>query len=297
MPSRSIKKILRNTERVSDQIRIVRDVPPVSAGPRGDVEAFLAETRSTLERFPGMAGTAQPGDESDLAKRARSVFWYHTIELGDGITTDGIYDHRPLVPHYGLPEDLQGKRALDVGTWDGFWAFELERRGATVTAMDVEGLHQVDIPEAFRRALDEAGLREYYGEGFAMAKQARSSSVDRVLLNVYDLSPKRLGTFDFVHMGDLVLHLEFPTKALRAVRSVTDGQALICIPFDPELEGQNIRYYGGWWNVVWWIPSLDAAAQMIYDAGFSKVEVSAVYELQSPHETEPWWRAVFRATP
>lgn len=30
-----------------------------------------------------------------------------------------------------LPDSLDGMRCLDVGTQNGFWAFELERRAAT----------------------------------------------------------------------------------------------------------------------------------------------------------------------
>ena len=41
-----------------------------------------------------------------------------------------MFDLRDYVDHYGLPERMDGMRALDVGTWDGFWAFEMERRGA-----------------------------------------------------------------------------------------------------------------------------------------------------------------------
>ena len=43
--------------------------------------------------------------------------------------TEGMFDLRPVVDRYGLPARMDGMRALDVGTWDGFWAFEMERRG------------------------------------------------------------------------------------------------------------------------------------------------------------------------
>jgi tRNA (mo5U34)-methyltransferase len=35
-----------------------------------------------------------------------------------------------------ISDDLTGKTVLDVGAWDGFFTFELERRGAKVTAVD-----------------------------------------------------------------------------------------------------------------------------------------------------------------
>src|SRR6266540_1871728 len=71
-----------------------------------------------------------------LRARVREYDWYHSIELAPGLVTEGTFDHRPYVDRYGLPGDLSGRRALDVGTFDGFWAFELERRGARVDALD-----------------------------------------------------------------------------------------------------------------------------------------------------------------
>ncbi len=43
-------------------------------------------------------------------------------------------------------------RVLDVGTWDGFWAFEMERRGADVVALDVEHESEYDWPPRRRPA-------------------------------------------------------------------------------------------------------------------------------------------------
>ena len=49
-----------------------------------------------------------------------------------------MFDLRPFVDRYGLPESLEGMRCLDVGTWDGFWAFEMERRGGEVVGIDLD---------------------------------------------------------------------------------------------------------------------------------------------------------------
>ena len=67
---------------------------------------------------------------ADLRSRVRAAGpWYHTLDLGSGVVTEGMFDLRPVVDRYGLPARMDGMRALDVGTWDGFWAFEMERRG------------------------------------------------------------------------------------------------------------------------------------------------------------------------
>src|SRR5262245_15201321 len=74
----------------------------------------------------------------------------HTRALGAGVVTDGLFDLRPFVGRYGLPDDLTGQRVLDVGTFDGFWAFEMERRGALVTSIDVDRTQQLDWPPRLR---------------------------------------------------------------------------------------------------------------------------------------------------
>ena len=60
---------------------------------------------------------------TDIATRAAELDWYHVLELPGGVVTRGHFDCRPIVGKVPLPASLGGKRVLDVGTWDGFWAF------------------------------------------------------------------------------------------------------------------------------------------------------------------------------
>ena len=47
----------------------------------------------------------------DLLARAESLGWYHTLELAPGHVTPGMFDMRPYVDGYGIPERLDGLRA------------------------------------------------------------------------------------------------------------------------------------------------------------------------------------------
>src|SRR3954468_18617403 len=95
--------------------------------------------------------TLSPADPADLRAEVGRCPWYHTIELGDGVVTKGMFDHRPVLDRYPIPADLSGKRCLDVATMDGFWEFEKGRRGpASVTALDLEGPNQLDWPASLR---------------------------------------------------------------------------------------------------------------------------------------------------
>ena len=75
--------------------------------------------------------------DNHLVSVVQALEWYHTIDLGNGIVTPGHYDHRPYLCHYRLPDNLHGKRVIDIGTASGFFAFEFERRGASVLATDL----------------------------------------------------------------------------------------------------------------------------------------------------------------
>src|SRR5438552_18664075 len=126
--------------------------------------------------------------------RPDQIEWYHTIDLGNGMVTPGFVDHRSQVDLYGFPESLAGKRCLDVATYDGFWAFEMERRGAAeVVGIDVHGRADCDFPRNFRPEYLAAQPNDVKGLGFAYAKRARNSKVRRRVLSVYELSHEKVG--------------------------------------------------------------------------------------------------------
>jgi tRNA (mo5U34)-methyltransferase len=278
-----------------------RSVPTLRlTDPRAAVDQYLSELRRTVEHLPAGWAGPPPVEGEDLAEAVEKLVWYHTIELPGGVTTPGFFDHRPLVPHYGLPDDLTGKRVLDVGTWDGFWAFEFERRGAEVTAVDLDRLIDVDLPLATRQAVIDANLDQRFGAGFEIARRALGSKVERITGSVYDLDPAVLGTFDLVHLADVSLHLERPLDAFRKIRSVTAGTAMIIDAIHPDLDADPNRrlteYRSGWTDVAWWTPSLNTLAQMILDAGFAEVRVQRVYRLNPPYSGRPGaWRAIIIA--
>src|SRR5688500_18530296 len=120
-----------------------------------------------------------------------------------------MFDLRSFVDRYGLP-DVTGMRVLDVGTFDGFWAFELERRGGTVTSLDIDRIQQLDWPPRLRPAED--GPR---GQTFRIAHEALGSSVERVGCSIYEATPDQLGgKFDLVFCGSVLIHLRDPMLAL-----------------------------------------------------------------------------------
>jgi tRNA (mo5U34)-methyltransferase len=236
-----------------------------------------------------MAQTASPLDRTELLARVASNHdWYHTIELAPGIVTPGWVDTRSAVPHVPIPASLAGLRCLDVGTWDGFWAFEMERRGAAE-------VHSVDVPDPYRWDWPgRARIRESYdggkanldqikqnGNGFPIARDAIGSSVERHEMTVYDISPEALGTFDFVYVGSLLLHLRDPIGALERIRTVATGQVVFndCIEYvlTKLLPRTPMARLDAEDRVWWWQPNLAALQSMIEQAGFEILERGEPY--------------------
>ncbi len=258
-------------------------------------------TSAATAGVPRSQGAPRSSDADDaLRRRVAKIDWYHTIDLGHGVVTPGVFDHRPVLPHYGLPEHLNGLRVLDVATYDGFWAFEFERRGASeVVAMDLDIFDQLDLPPAARARMTATELSRPVGDGFRLASQVLGSSVRRQPLNVYDLSPEQLGQFDFVYSGSLLLHLACPVRALQRIRSVVKpgGYALIADCVHRHVPEGMIYYAGGVHRCVWWYFSFAALQRMVADAGFSRVETISRFELMDSAGEQGVRHAVFRAWP
>lgn len=153
-----------------------------------------------------------------IRERIASVSWYHRFEVWPGVVTPGFLDLNAgfVLDQAGVPSDLTGARALDIGTWDGPVAFELERRGANVVALDVKDPDDT---------------------GFNTAHEIRRSLVQYVRASVYDLTNVLSGSFDLICYLGVFYHLKDPVTAFEQISAVlaADGQVLI--------EGECLRIY------------------------------------------------------
>lgn len=222
-----------------------------------------------------------PYTKEELQQKVDSFpFWYHRIELPDGVVTPGW---APLSPtHYAIPENMKGLRVLDVGAWDGYWTFEALKRGAReVVAID-------DFSDFLGR-LENEDRRAW--ENFDLCKKALGYSDDackRYDMSVYDVTEEKLGRFDLVFFFGTLYHLRHPLLALDKLSAVCDHEiyveSAILDDYSPYQGGFGHGYpdthsvmefypdkeYGNN-DSNWWAPSLVCMAQMVSASGFTEV--------------------------
>jgi tRNA (mo5U34)-methyltransferase len=144
---------------------------------------------------------------SKLIDQLGKLGWYHSIELPDGTVIPGIQSIellRSRIAQYPIPQNLKGMRVLDIGAWDGWFSFEMERRGAEVVAVD--------------------SARQ---ETFFEAKRLLNSKVEYLVEDICYLTPRDIGYFDIVLFFGVLYHLKHPLLALERVCELATGMACI----------------------------------------------------------------------
>lgn len=204
-------------------------------------------------------------DTRQLQSRVDALRWYHTIELGHGVVTRGVDDSAERLRRLDLPPDLSGRSVLDIGAWDGFFSFEAERRhAARVVAADYYAWHGVGWGTGNGKA------------GFELARDVLGSRVEDVDVDVLDLSPQRIGTFDVVLFLGVLYHVPNPLLALERVASVTADLLIL----ETVVDMVGIRrpaaafYPGRELNddpTNWWGPNHAAVDGMLRSVGFDRV--------------------------
>lgn len=209
--------------------------------------------------------------------------WYHTIEFPDGTVTPGFYDTRTNPQYIPWPSQLQGGRCLDVGTFDGFWTFEMEKRGAgELVSLDLADPEKLDW-DYDHRISGPKMIREWGSErrtGYQEAHEKLGSKANWINQSVYELDPERNGTFDVVFCGALLQHLRDPVRALEAMRSVCRGALVLAEGLEPKLELFARRVPSARFVMnsdQWWRANSAGLAGMAKRAGFKIEEVGPRY--------------------
>lgn len=227
-----------------------------------------------------MTGNAAPNGESRRDIEALGP-WFHNIHLPDGRQTAPTHPFGDFPSfkwqrvQHAVPRDLRGSTALDVGCNAGFYALEMAKRGARVTALDVEPLYL----EQARWVVEQFGLRD---------------RIDIVEGHVYELL-RGSRQFDFVWFTGVFYHLRYPTLALDLVRRATrrllmfqtmtmPGEEVLAAPTNLSLDGREAMRDPGWPKMAfiehrvandatnWWAPNHACVEALLRSAAFEVID-------------------------
>lgn len=135
----------------------------------------------------------------EIKELIESVPWHHKFEIVPGIVTPGAYAPEGLFQRLQLPNDMSGLRVLDIGARDGYFSFEIEKRGAEVLAVDYCPSQEM---------------------GFDVAKQILGSSVQFLQANLYELPSCDLEEFDIVLCLGVIYHVPDPYLTFEILRAL-----------------------------------------------------------------------------
>jgi tRNA (mo5U34)-methyltransferase len=214
----------------------------------------------------------------------REFYWYHCVDLGNGVVTEGDFDLRQHWSSYAFPDDMRGMRVLDVGRASGFFSFEFEKRGADVTATEIASGLNWDLQgghgatERRRQEIPDIAAFDcqYVTGAFHYAHRVLGSKVRPVTTTVYELSPVMFGQpFDLVFAGSIMSHLKDPVGAMERLLEVTRERLIVAAPSASHLASRTMYLHGvyGADRGNWWSMSDDALTSLLVAAGFSRAEI------------------------
>jgi tRNA (mo5U34)-methyltransferase len=244
----------------------------------------MAQLKSRVKRLLGwpetahrpVAATPPPsrhespldGPARELLARAKAYYWFHSIDLGNGVVTPGSKSVDLLRAEANAifgPLDLRGKSVLDIGAWNGNFSFEAKRRqAARVLATD----HHCWTQEVKGR------------ETFHLAKAALNLDIDELDIDVPDLTPDRVGQFDVVLFLGVFYHLVDPIQALHNVAVLTKEVAVVESHLDlGNTERPAMVFYpGAELNndpTNWWGPNRQCLEALLRLVGFARITYQA----------------------
>jgi tRNA (mo5U34)-methyltransferase len=285
--SQLYKKILGRTP---DKSGLEFYTKQLTAGTKtlSDVEKSLLDSDEYLDIQSGPKFKSHYSDDEimkiieSVPEQSNGVFaWYHSFRFGN------VYAHGAItsLPYQMwvssvIPENLENKTVLDIGTADGFYSFLCESRGAKkVVAVD-----WLEFP------------------GFTAAHKILNSNVEFLKLVVdestfgfTDLKSK-IGTineikekFDIILLFGVLYHLPNPVMVLKTLANITHKMLLISSHIIDSKE--PVMYYYPEGSLTpddttnWWIPTPSCLTDIGKRLGFNKSKMVDTFDFDSMNST------------
>lgn len=213
--------------------------------------------------------------------------WFHNIHLptGDQTAPNHFLGDFPKFKWQKIkeviPQRLDGWKVLDVGCNAGFYSIELAKRGAAVTAIDLD--------------------QHYLNQARWVARQFHlEEAIDFRQMQVYDLAHLE-ETYDLVWFMGVFYHLRYPVLALDILSEKTKnmmvfqtlstpGQEEMMVPDDVEFHKREILHDRAWPKMAfvphrlagdptnWWIANHQGILSLLHSCG---MDVTALPDIET----------------
>lgn len=212
--------------------------------------------------------------------------WYHDFEFIRG--NENIKPHfnlEPIIDNFLLPDDMTGKTFLDIGTGNGFFTFEMEKRGADVVSFDLavdkkpDGIPYYNVPD---RTGHNKEFMKRFQKGYWYSHKYFNSKARAVYGNVMYM-PEWLGKYDVTLLGSILQHLRDPLGAIIQADKHTRNSLIICEAFykseEPVMRFQampdvpNPQYW------TWWLISPTVIVSMLKTLGYKEIVVHGPFNM------------------
>jgi hypothetical protein len=250
---------------------------------------------------PADSSPVPPDVEFAAPRSVQSIeecWFYHVMDLPGLGQVGGQWDLRATADAYFGGYSFSGKRVLDMGAASGFCTFEMERRGASVVSFDMADDGKWDhVPFPLHPATLEHNITqnrltvERMKNSYWLAHRLLGSRAQACYGNVYDI-PQKLGHFDAVMIGQILVHLRDPvaalTSACRMADSVILTEGMMNLPL--ALASFYPKPGDSAFNYSWWRYSVGLYRRILGILGFEIAQVRSARHRCLVEGAKPWPR-------
>jgi len=203
--------------------------------------------------------------DTNIEREMNDIQWFHSLKLGSHVTPG--FKSRAILESEAdlfLRHDIEGKSVLDIGAWDGFFSFEAERRGAK----------RIMSTDYFCWDGPGWGTKD----GYNLAHRALDSKCDSQSLDVFDLDPTTLGTFDTVLFLGVLYHLKNPLEGLERAAAMSHDHIVVeTVTAFNDIPEPLFRYYPGATlagdATNFFAQNTAALEALLQEMGFGRIEI------------------------
>jgi tRNA (mo5U34)-methyltransferase len=206
--------------------------------------------------------TDKTADRAMLLDEAKSLRWDYSIDLGDGVVTQGVNSPDALRDQSGVvfSEPVAGKSVLDIGCWDGYLSTEAARHGAKSVLATDDFVWRVGLSKRRNAELSAALVAP--------------SVIQIKQIDVMDISPETVGVHDVVIFTGVLYHMRHPLLALERAAGVCSEMLILETQIDATDESRPAMIFYPGTELAndptnWWGPNIPCVEAMLRDQGFS----------------------------